>query len=147
MHHGRHENIHLAEDRQDRVLWNVRLFVLFVRMPGQRLPLRAEQLSMWLPDANRRTLSRLFPAHRIPVSGTEADYRLAACLRHPHWQLICTQRQALAWHPHVQEEQSQLPQQPVLAIFCEVDVFVSAMVVSSRWRMIRRLFRINAEWG
>lgn len=51
-------------------------------------------------------------------------------MRQPHWQLICTQRQAFAWHPHVQEEQSHVPQQPVLAIFCEVDVFVSAMVIS-----------------
>jgi len=34
----------------------------------------------------------------------------------------------LAWHPHEQDEQSQVPQHPVLAIFCALDVFISAMV-------------------
>jgi len=42
--------------------------------------------------------------------------------------LIGAQRQALAWHPHEQAAQSQVPQQPALETFCEVDVFVAAMV-------------------
>jgi len=44
--------------------------------------------------------------------------------------LIGAQRQALAWHPQEQAAQSQVPQQPDFMIFCEVDCFMSAMVVS-----------------
>jgi hypothetical protein len=62
------------------------------------------------------------------VGGIEPAYRPAVRLRQPHWQLIGAQRQALAWHPHEQAAQSQVPQQPAFAIFCEVDFFMSAMV-------------------
>jgi len=42
--------------------------------------------------------------------------------------LIGAQRQALAWHPQEQAAQSQVPQQPDFAIFCEVVFLMSAMV-------------------
>ncbi|MCS6328844.1 MAG: hypothetical protein H8K06_17405 [Nitrospira sp.] len=59
--HGRYEKIHLAEDRKGRLLRNLRLRVLFLRVPGQCLSLRADQLPMWLPQANRGTVSRFCP--------------------------------------------------------------------------------------
>jgi hypothetical protein len=67
------------------------------------------------------------PARHSPAGGAPT-YRPAVRLRQPHWQLIGAQRQAFAWHPQEQEAQSQVPQQPVLAIFCEVVVLMSAMV-------------------
>ena len=51
-------------------------------------------------------------------------------MRQPHWQLVGSQRQAFAWHPQEQDEQSQVPQQLVFVILCVVDFFTSAMVVS-----------------
>ncbi len=68
------------------------------------------------------------PAHGHPMGGVYSYYRPAVRVRQPHWQLVCPQRQALAWHPHEQAEQSQVPQQLVLAIFCEADFFTSVMV-------------------
>ncbi|MBA5873913.1 MAG: hypothetical protein GDA66_05115 [Nitrospira sp. CR1.2] len=74
-----------------------------------------QQQSTFRPTGDRR-------------AGTESIYRLDACLRQPHWQLIGAQRQAFAWHPHEQAAQSHVPQQPVLETFCEVDVLLAAMV-------------------
>ena len=68
------------------------------------------------------------PARRIVAGGAQLPYRPAVRLRQPHWQLICSQRQAFAWHPQPQDEQSQVPQQLVFAIFCAVFFFMSAMV-------------------
>jgi hypothetical protein len=68
------------------------------------------------------------PARHSPAGGAQAPYRPGVCLRQPHWQLVCSQRQAFAWHPQAQDEQSQVPQQLVLAIFCAVVFFISAMV-------------------
>ena len=46
--------------------------ILFLWMPGQRLSLRANQLPMWLPQANGRSVGRLCLARRI-VAGRDAD--------------------------------------------------------------------------
>lgn len=62
------------------------------------------------------------------MGGAEPAYRLEVRLRQPHRQLVCSHRQALAWHPQEQEEQSQVPQQLVFAMCCEVDFVTSAMV-------------------
>lgn len=62
------------------------------------------------------------------MGGAEPAYRPEVRLRQPHRQLVCSHRQALAWHPQKQEEQSQVPQQLVFAMFCEVDFVTSAMV-------------------
>jgi len=35
--------------------------ILFLRVPGQRLSLRANQLPMWLPQANRGSVSWVCP--------------------------------------------------------------------------------------
>ena len=67
------------------------------------------------------------PARRIVAGGAQLPYRPAVRLRQPHWQLICSQRQALAWHPQEQDAHSQVPQQLVLAIFCTGVLFMSAM--------------------
>lgn len=69
------------------------------------------------------------PARHSPAGGAQPPYRPGACLRQPHWQLVCSQRQAFAWHPQTQDEQSQVPQQFALAIFA-LDFFISAMGVS-----------------
>lgn len=68
------------------------------------------------------------PARHNPAGGAQLPYRPAVCLRQPHWQLIGSQRQAFAWHPQEQDAHSHVPQQLVLAIFCAVDFFTSAMV-------------------
>ena len=70
------------------------------------------------------------PARHSPAGGAQPPYRPGVCARQPHWQLVCSQRQAFAWHPQAQDEQSQVPQQLVLAIFCAVVFFISAMWVS-----------------
>jgi hypothetical protein len=67
------------------------------------------------------------PALQNPAGGASPAYRPEVCLRHPHWQFVCSQRQAFAWHPQAQEAQSQVPQQLAFAIFCEVDFLMSAM--------------------
>jgi hypothetical protein len=81
-----------------------------------------------MPRAWRRICDD--PCPRPPQSSGPGrpTYRPAVRLRQPHWQSIAAQRQALAWHPQEQEAQSQVPQQSVLTIFCEVDFFMSAMV-------------------
>ncbi len=38
-HHGRSEKVHRAEDREDKLLRNLRLLILFLRVPGKRLSL------------------------------------------------------------------------------------------------------------
>jgi len=67
------------------------------------------------------------PARHNPAGGAQLPYRPAVRLRQPHWQLICSQRQAFAWHPQEQDAHSQVPQQLVLAIFCAVVLFMWAM--------------------
>jgi hypothetical protein len=42
--------------------------------------------------------------------------------------LVGSQRQAFAWHPQEQDEQSQVPQQLAFETFGELDFFTSAMV-------------------
>ena len=74
-HHGRSENVHHAEDHEDKLLRNLRLLVLFLRVPGKRLSLRANQLPMWLPQANRRSLGWLCPARRTVVGGVSNFHR------------------------------------------------------------------------
>jgi hypothetical protein len=67
------------------------------------------------------------PAHHSAMSGAEPAYRPEVRLRQPHWQLICAQREAFAWHPQEQDVQSQVPQQLAFATFGELDFFMSAM--------------------
>lgn len=55
-------------------------------------------------------------------------YRLEDGWRQPHRQSVGAQRQALAWHPQEQDEQSQVPQQVLFAIGCEVVCVPFAMV-------------------
>ena len=71
-HHGRSEKNHRAEDCQDKLLRNLRLLILCLRMPGKRLSLRANQLPMWLPQANSGSVGRLCPARRT-VAGGDTD--------------------------------------------------------------------------
>ena len=60
-HHGRREKVHLAEDREDQLLRNLRMLILFLRLPAKRLSLRANQLPMWLPQANLRSVGCYAP--------------------------------------------------------------------------------------
>lgn len=70
-HHDRRKQIHHAEDREGNLLRNLRLCILFLRVPGKCLSLRTKQLPMWLPHANRRTVGRLCPARRTVAGGAQ----------------------------------------------------------------------------
>lgn len=70
-HHGRSEKIHHAERREGKLLRNLRLLVLCLRVPGKRLSLRAKQLPMWVPQTKLRSVGWLCPARRILVGGVK----------------------------------------------------------------------------
>jgi len=78
-HHGRSEKNHRAEARQDKLLRNLRMRILFLRVPGKRLSLRANQLPMWLPQANRRSVGQLCPARHNPAGGDTDSTGRAMC--------------------------------------------------------------------
>lgn len=71
-HHGRSEKIHLAKDCEDMLLRNLRVLILFLRVPGKCLSLRADKLSMWLPQTNFRSVGRL-PRPPVSVGGVKAE--------------------------------------------------------------------------
>ncbi len=49
----------------------LRLLFLFLRVPGKRLSLRAYQLPMWLPQANRRSIGRCAPPATLRRAGSQ----------------------------------------------------------------------------
>lgn len=71
-YNGRFKECQFTEDREDKLLRNLRLRDLFLRMPEKRMPLQGEQLSMWLPSARRRPVISICLAHRIPVGEVES---------------------------------------------------------------------------
>lgn len=80
IHHGRSNKIHLTAHREDQLLRNLRLLFLFLRVPGQCLSMRANQLPMRLPQAHLQSVGRLCPAHRNPVGGAKAEPLVPRCL-------------------------------------------------------------------
>jgi hypothetical protein len=65
---GRFKEYHLTEQREGKLLRNLRLRNLFLRVPEKCMSLPGEQLPMWLPQsALRRPVSWIDFAHRIAV--------------------------------------------------------------------------------
>ena len=62
--------------------------ILFLRMPGKCLSLRANQLPMWLPQANSGSVGRLCPARRTVAGGDTDFYRQGHVCRRCIWAFL-----------------------------------------------------------
>ena len=82
IHHGQSENVHHAAGCEGKLLRNLRLCILFLRVPGKRLSLRANQLPMWVPHTKLRSVGWLCPACRTVVGGVSDLNRRGHVIRH-----------------------------------------------------------------